>query len=98
MNKSVVFLDSFSGSISDLKPKQRGDMKKVLEILSVDPRVSTWDMDEGKRFPLWKTIEKLKDAGYLEDVESHYPWLKYRVTELGKEFLSGDNGVESKRK
>lgn len=96
MSGDVVFIDSFSGSVSDLKPKQRGDMKKVLEVLSVDPRVSTWDMDDGKRYPLWKTIEKLKDAGYLEDVESHYPWLKYRLTESGKKFLSGDKSVESK--
>lgn len=88
MNNSIIFMDSFSGSISDLKPKQRGDLKTVLKVLLNDPNVSTWDMDNGIRYPLWKTIKKLEDLGYVKSVERPYPWHRYLVTEAGKKFLS----------
>ena len=88
MSNSIIFMDSFSGSISDLKPKQRGDLKTVLRVLLKDPNVSTWDMDEGKRYPLWKTIAKLEAMEYVISVSRPYPWHRYEVTEAGKKFLS----------
>lgn len=88
MSKDVVFPDCFSGSVYDLKPRQRGNIKTVLKVLSVDPNVSTWDMDNGIRYPLWKTIKKLEDLGYVKSVERPYPWHRYLVTEAGKKFLS----------
>ena len=67
---SVVFIDCFSGSVYDLKPRQRGNIRTVLRVLSADPNVSTWDMDNGTRYPLWKTIKKLEDLGYVKNGES----------------------------
>ena len=79
-----TFLDSFSGSVYELKPKQKGNPMIVLSVLSKDPNVSTWDMDSGKRYPLWKTIDKLKEMGYIEEIPCNYPWRKYVITESGK--------------
>jgi len=88
VSNNIIFMDSFSGSIGELKPKQRGDLKTVLRVLLKDPNVSTWDMDEGKRYPLWKTIDKLEELGYVEEMKKPFPWHRYEVTESGKNFLS----------
>lgn len=88
MSNDIIFMDSFSGSIGELKPKQRGDLKTVLRVLLKDPNVSTWDMDDGKRYPLWKTILKLEAMKYVVSVNIPYPWHRYEVTEAGKKFLS----------
>jgi hypothetical protein len=85
---NTIFLDNFSGSVGELKPRQKGNMMIVLDVLSHDPNVSTWDMDDNQRYPLWKTIEKLEKLSYIKSVERNYPWLRYEVTELGKKVLS----------
>ena len=85
---NTIFLDYFSGSVAGLKPKQRGDDKIVLETLSRDPNVSTWDMDESKRYPLWKTVGRLKMLGYIDEVKRPYPWHRFEITELGRSFPS----------
>lgn len=90
MSNDIVFIDCFSGSAYDLKPRQRGNIKTVLKVLSADPNVSVWDMDNGTRYPLWKTIKKLEDLGYVKSVERPYPWLKYEVTDAGRKFLEAD--------
>lgn len=90
-DENIVFIDCFSGKIGDLKPKQRGSIRTVLSVLRSDPNVSTWDMDDGKRYPLWKTVEKLQKLGYVKSVDREYPWLRFEITELGKEFLSGED-------
>jgi DNA-binding PadR family transcriptional regulator len=59
----------------------------VLEVLSHDPNVSTWDMDDSKRYPLWKTIKRLEESQYIESVKKHYPWHQFNITELGKKAL-----------
>lgn len=87
MSNNIVFMDSFSGSVCDLRSRQRGNIKTVLKVLSKDPNVSIWDMDNGIRYPLWKTIKKLEDLGYVKSVERPYPWLRYEITETGKNFL-----------
>lgn len=84
----MIHIDCFSGSVAELKPKQRGDIMIVLEVLSRDPNVSTWDMDDGKRFPLWKTIERLQEEGFIVSVERSYPWLRFEVNEAGKKALA----------
>jgi len=86
-----IFLDSFSGSVYDLKPKQRGNPMIVLSVLSKDSNVSTWDMDNGKRYPLWKTIDKLKEMNYIEEIPCNYPWHKFKITEQGRRALNEYN-------
>jgi hypothetical protein len=82
-----IFFDDFHGSISELKPKQKGNDMIVLEALSNDPKVSTWDMDDNKRYPLWKTIDRLAELGYIAVIKSAYPWHNFEITELGKKVL-----------
>lgn len=75
----MVHLDYFSGSVADLKGKDKKDPLKVLAVLAKDPMVSVWDMDK-----LWKILYSLRDQGLVEEVEHPYPWLEFRVTEKGK--------------
>ena len=71
------FLDSFSGSVVDLKPKDRED-KNVLNILRRDPRVSTFDMSEHYKW-LPHAIERLKREGKIVELDEPYPWHKFKV-------------------
>ncbi len=89
---SQIFLDWFSGSVAELSSKQRRNLRTVLEVLSRDPNVSTWDMAEHEKYPLWKTIQKLESRGFVISVKRNYPWLRYEVTEEGKKFLSETEG------
>lgn len=75
-----IHICSFSGSVSELKPREKRDSIKVLRCLESDPMVSTWDMGE---HGLWKTINALVVEGYLKEIEQDYPWLKFVVTEAG---------------
>lgn len=71
-----VFLDSFSGSILDLKPKQR-TKENALAVLAKDPRVSTWDMSE---YPWVRNlIEDLLRDGKIVAEDEPYPWHRYRI-------------------
>lgn len=80
----TVMLDSFSGSIVDLKPKNR-TLKDALIVLSKDPQVSTFDMSSHA----WvrKLIFALIFHGYITPVKSAYPWHQYRITKQGKLFM-----------
>ena len=79
-----TFVDSFSGSVSELTAKQTRDENRVLRVLAKDPNVSTWDMDT---HGLWKTIDKLEKKGMVLAKDAPYPWHKYVVTDSGKKFL-----------
>lgn len=83
-----IFIDTFSGSVGELKPKQKGNMMTVLKVLSRDPNVSTWDMDDNIRYPLWKTIDKLEKLMYITNIKRPFPWHRFEITELGKKSLS----------
>ena len=79
-----IHIDRFSGSIIDLKPKQR-DAKNALLILLKDPRVSAFDMSE----KAWVRglIQGLEHNGHIKEKESSYPWLEYEITEAGNKFV-----------
>lgn len=80
-----AILCSFSGSVADLKPKERANPIRVLAVLKSDPNVSTWDMDAGSpRYHLWKTIKILENRGWIISIERPYPWLRYELTEEGQ--------------
>jgi len=78
----TTYICSFSGGVSRLKPRQQRDPMAVLKALRDDPNVSTWDMGEHN---LWKTIQSLKDLGYVKEIDVAYPWCKFEVTQLGIE-------------
>lgn len=76
-----MFVDSFSGEVSELKGKNRTD-ENILKVLAKSPMVSTWDMSENAW--LWKAIARLKDAGLLIEIKQGYPWHKYEVVVKGE--------------
>ena len=86
-----VFIDNFSGSVGDLKPKQKGNVMIVLSFLAKDPNVSTWDMGTTEKYALWKTIKKLEKLNYIKSIPTGYPWHKFELTEEGQKALNEYN-------
>ena len=78
----MIHLDSFSGAVADLKPAHR-DSESVLQTLSKNPTVSTWDMSE----LLWlrSAISDLKKRGLIVSKDEPFPWLRYELTDAGKQ-------------
>jgi len=77
-----VFIDSFSGVASDLKPAHRTP-NRVLAVLAKHPRVSTWDMSEHAW--LRGCIDILERDGHIvEDRSEPYPWHRFNVVEGAK--------------
>ena len=73
---AMIFLDSFSGDLADLKNGQR-TAENALAILAVHPRVSTWDMSEHKW--LRDLIGDMKKRGLIVEQKAAYPWHSYAV-------------------
>ena len=84
------FIDSFSGSLVDLKPKQR-NVRNALSVFSYDPRVSTWDMD--KKW-LRSLVRELETRKFVTPKNEGYPWLRWEITEAGMQFLRSNIPVE----
>jgi hypothetical protein len=84
-NGGPALLDSFSGSVTDLKRGNRTIMD-FLAALNNDPMVSTWDMSEYK----WVRdgVYSLKDNGLIVELNQPYPWPKYALTKAGRELLA----------
>jgi hypothetical protein len=72
----TTFVDSFSGGVSYLSPREQRDTQKVLSALKSDPMVSTFDMGDNG---LWKTIKALEDSGKIRSIPCDYPWHKFEV-------------------
>lgn len=83
---SALFLDSFSGPVSDL-PKGRRNATNVLAVLTKSPRVSTWDMDAAW---LRCALEQLQRDGLIsKDKSEPYPWHRYTLTAAGRAVIKG---------
>lgn len=82
---SRILLDSFSGSVSELKKGSRTP-EHVLAALAKDPKVSTWDMSENAW--LWTGILNLKGRQLIVELDEPYPWHRYKLTKAGIEFLN----------
>jgi hypothetical protein len=85
----VIFLDSFSGDLSDLKPKQR-TVANALLVLRDSPRVSTWDMD--KQW-LRSMIRDLEGRKFIIPKAEGYPWLRWEISDAGMQFLRSNKEV-----
>lgn len=86
-----VFLDSFTGAVADLKPKQR-TIENVLIVLDDSPLVSTWDMSSNRW--LQQMVAVLVQRKFIEeDKKERYPWHRYKVTDLGKAYLADANKI-----
>ena len=71
-----VFIDNFSGEVSELKGKNRTD-ENVLAILKTQPLISTWEFSDNPW--LCKSVERLKKDKKITELEQGYPWHKYKV-------------------
>ena len=78
-----IILDSFSGKAADIPKKLRSDLT-VLTALKSDGRVSVWDMDEEG---LYSWIDSLERKEFITSIPEGYPWLRYEITDKGKEYL-----------
>lgn len=78
-----AMLDSFSGDVTYLKPKQRNS-ESVLRVLSKSPWVSTFDMSAKW---LRDIIVDLTRQGLIKAEDEAYPWHRYSLTEAGKKEL-----------
>lgn len=76
----MIHVDSFSGCVSNLKPGRR-DIENLVRVLSINPRVSVWDMSELKWLRDLINQALYKELIILDDDEQ-YPWLKYQVVEI----------------
>ena len=83
--KYAIHLDTFSGGVGMLTKKQHRDHNLILRTLLRDPMVSTWDISESRN--LQRTIKVLETANFIVSHEQPFPWHKFVVTKLGKEFL-----------
>lgn len=79
-----MHIDYFSGEASELKRGHRTP-EDVLFVLEKSPRVSTFDMSE---LPwLSKAILSLQTRGLIVSRNEPYPWHRYAITDLGREFM-----------
>ena len=86
-NVNIIHVCSFAASVGRLTPKERKDKLCILRALAEDPRISTWDMDEG-RPKLWRTIEAMEADGLISYVpEEPYPYCGYALTDKGKAMI-----------
>lgn len=76
MRNRTIFIDSFSGSASDLKGKNR-TAENVLSALRHDSRLSTWDISE--HVWLRVCIADLKRRGLIQEVYEPYPWHRFII-------------------
>lgn len=80
-----VFIDSFSGSLGELKRGNR-TQESALRALLADPRVSVWE-----RGTPWleRLIADLKKDGLVDEMMTEpYPWCRFMVTQKGLDFLA----------
>ena len=77
-------IDSFSGPLSDLKPRER-DAAHALAVLARHPRISGWDLETGW---LRLLIDHLRRDGLIEHVPEAYPWVHCRLTAAGHAALA----------
>lgn len=82
---SAVHICSFSGDLSDLKPKERTD-EHALSVLARSPRVSVWDMGADWLCTLVQSMERR--GLIIDDRKEPYPWIRYALTDKGREVLS----------
>ena len=75
----MVFLCSFSSSLSDIPAKKRGNDEYVLEVLRKNGRFSCFEASEHQKLAV--TLTRLKDAGKIvyPDPQPGYPWCKVEV-------------------
>ena len=80
----MIYIDSFSGPASDLKPSQRHP-HAVLRVLARHPRLSTWDMSECAW--LQGCIKGLERSKWIVSVPEPYPWHRWELTDAGRQAL-----------
>jgi len=81
-------IDTFSGRVGDMKPKDRADPMKVLRMLSESPRFSVFDAMESAA--LSRSLESLVRSCYITiDNSRGFPWSDAVLTDMGKKAMEG---------
>lgn len=84
---------SFSGAVADLPPRRR-QPENMLRALIAQPLVSVWDHDTPW---LRKGLQSLVRHGLvMYDSTPQYPWVAYRVTDAGRDWLKKESGDASR--
>jgi len=73
-----------NAKLIDLKKSLRHE-NGVLYAISINPKVSTWDMSENPW--LCKIIESLEQNGLILPVKEPYPWHKWEITDKGRQAI-----------
>lgn len=85
-----MLIDYFGGNLGDIKYKEAGDLRKVLDCLKSSPRFSIFDATANMRIA--KTMSAAVKLGYIEiDNSEGYPWSNALITDKGSEFLNAFN-------
>lgn len=89
MSNTQIFVCSFHSNVADLKAGKRTELD-ALRVLEKDPRVSCFDMSD---IPwLENLITAMEKKGLIHNNhEEHYPWLKFAITEAGRQLLNGES-------
>ena len=88
-----MIVDTFSGRVGDMKPKDKADTMKVLRVLSESPRFSVFDAMESAA--LGRSLESLVRSGYITiDNSRGFPWSDAVLTDKGKSALGADGNGE----
>jgi hypothetical protein len=74
-----IFIDSFSGSAADIKPKQR-TVENLMAVLKKSPRISTWDFSENHW--LHRLVADSKKQGLVSEIDEPYPWHRFKVNDV----------------
>jgi len=80
-----------NAKLIDLKKSLRHE-NGVLYAISINPKVSTWDMSENAW--LCKIIESLEQNELISPVKEQYPWHKWEITDKGRQAIlnAGNSG------
>jgi len=83
-----VYLDCFTSALGDVSCKERTQPRRILSVLSRNPRFSVFDVNHDS---LAKTLDFLKDNKLMVYKETEYPWCEVELTPKGRAFLAGSD-------
>lgn len=92
MAKYAMYIDCFSAGLDDMKRKEQGDPRAVLQKLSTMKRFSVFEACDNDTIA--HTMTLLFKQGYVRDTKKgSYPWTYFEITEAGKAFIAHENSA-----
>jgi DNA-binding HxlR family transcriptional regulator len=86
--KTVVYIDSFSSGIDDMRRADQRDIAKVLRVLA-DQKPKRFSVFEASdNMTIARTMTRIVHEGYITtDHSCGYPWTEYELTDKGRAAL-----------